>query len=396
MPWTPTDIKPRTPIERPEWPESSETTFDIADVSAVVGMDVTFIRKVIGKTRRVDVQQLRILLDQDAYHETFVPRSRILGYLLRKSQKKVQPMLSEDQYTNKMLIGSSLAVLPTIPNETFQTIVTSTPYWAMRVYKDMEADIWADGEFCPYGMEQTPEGFIRHSVEMLYSVMHTLKKGGSIFWNVGDTYNTRTQIRANAAEALKAMHGGDHKGWKDHDIRRYSAGHSYLKDGEQCLIPYEIARRASLIGYWVKSIICWGKTHSMPEPQTSRVSRATEHIIHLTVQRTPTLYKDFYLTASSEIGGKEPWETDKLSDSWLLSPALGRGGHGAQFPLNLPGRCIGLSSQRGDLILDPFMGSGTSAVAAIQLGRNWTGIDLSPTYARETEEAIKRASEQLF
>lgn len=395
MSWTLTDIKPYTPIGQPNWPDSCEATFDIADVAAVVGMSVTFIKKVVGKTERIDVHQLRTLLDQDAYHETFVPRSRILGYLLRKLKQDAKPILSEGQYVNKMLIGSALAVLPTMPKETFQTIVTSTPYWAMRVYKDMEAETWADGERCPYGMEQTPEGFVRHSVEMLYNAKHTLKKDGSIFWNVGDTYNTRTQIRSNAAEALKAMHGGERKGWKDHDIRRYSAGHSYLNDGEQCLIPYEIAKRASLIGYWVKSVICWGKTHSMPEPQTSRVSRATEHIIHLTVQRTPKLHKDFYLTASSEIGGKEPWETDKLSDSWLLSPAPGRGLHGAQFPLNLPGRCIGLSSQKGDLILDPFMGSGTSAVAAIQLGRNWTGIDLSATYAKETEEAVKRAREQL-
>ena len=396
MPWTPTDIKPYTPITQPVWPESCDTTFNIDNVSPVVGMDSTFIRKVIGKTERITVEQLRTLLEQDAYHETFVPRSKILDYLLRKEEEKSKPHLTTDQFTNKMLVGSSLAILPSIPDESFQTIVTSTPYWAMRIYKDMESDVWADGECCPYGMEQTPEGFVRHSVEMLYNAKHTLKKDGSIFWNVGDTYNTRTQIRTNAAETLKAMHGGERKGWKDHDVRRYSAGHSYLKDGEQCLIPYEIAKRASLIGFWVKSIICWGKTHSMPEPQTSRVSRATEHIIHLTVQRTPTLYKDFYLEASPEIGGKEPWETDKLSDSWLLSPASGRGGHGAQFPLNLPGRCIGLSSQKGDLILDPFMGSGTSAVAAIQLGRNWTGIDLSPTYAKETEESIRRASEQLF
>ena len=75
-----------------------------------------------------------------------------------------------------------------------------------------------------------------------------------------------------------------------------------------------------MLGYWVKSVICWGKTHSMPEPQTSRVSRATEHIIHLTVQRTPTLHKEFYLNEPSELGGKEDWETNKLSDSWLLSP----------------------------------------------------------------------------
>ena len=397
MSWTPVDVKPYTPVARPDWTSHDGGAFPLEDVAAVVGMSPTFVKKIVGNVRALGMGGVRLLLEQDAYHETFVPRSRIPDYLESLTDRPKVKLLSLEDCTDRMLVGSSLDILGRLPNNIYQTIVTSTPYWAMRMYKDMESDTWADGEICPYGMEQTPEGFIRHSVEMLFKAKHTLKEDGSVFWNVGDTYNTRTQVRSNAAEALKAMRGeGEHKGWHDHAVRRYSAGHSYLKDGEQCLIPFEIARRASMIGYWVKSIITWGKTHSMPEPQTSRVSRATEHIIHLTVQRTPTLHKEFYFDAPSELGGKEEWETDQLSDSWLLSPSTGRGGHGAQFPLNLPGRCIGISSEKEDLVLDPFMGSGTTAVAAISLGRHWTGIDLSPTYAAETERNIRTASESLF
>ncbi|WP_213292095.1 DNA-methyltransferase [Bifidobacterium animalis] len=398
MPWTPVDVKPYTPVARPVW-SGHDGEYPLEAVAAVTGMKPSFVGKVVGKSRAAMLgpDDVRLLLEQDACHETFVPRSRMLDYLEAQSDRPKAKPLSLEDCTDRMIVGSSRDVLDALPNGIYQTIVTSTPYWAMRLYKDMEADTWADGETCPYGMEQTPEGFVRHSVEMLYKAKHTLRADGSVFWNVGDTYNTRTQVRSNAAEALRAMHGeGERKGWHDHAVRRYSAGHSYLKDGEQCLIPFEIARRASMLGYWVKSVISWGKTHSMPEPQTSRVSRATEHIIHLTVQRTPTLHKEFYFDAPSELGGKEDWEPDKLSDLWLLSPSAGRGGHGAQFPLNLPGRCIGISSEKGDLVLDPFMGSGTTAVAAISLGRRWTGIDISPTYAKETERNIRTASEALF
>lgn len=390
MVWEMHDVKPCTHISRIAWRDEDETVFPVDIVAPVVGMSVSFIRKVCGHTGFLTTKDVHLLLEQDAFHETFVPRSMVLDYLFMQNNKSKKKKLDSASTMNKMLVGSSLEILPTLPDEIFQTVVTSTPYWALRVYKDMEADVWADGESCPYGMEQTPEAFIRHSVEMLYVLKHTVRKTGSIFWNVGDTYNTRAKIRTNASEALKAMRGGERKEWIDYDIRRYSSGHSYLKDGEQCLIPYEIARRASHIGYWVKSIICWGKTRSMPDPQNSRVSRATEHIIHLTIQRTPSFHKDFYLEAPPEIGGREPWEMGKLSDSWSFPPSSGKGGHGAQFPLNLPGRCIGISSQAGDNILDPFMGSGTSAMAAARLGRNWTGIDISKTYAAETENSIKR------
>lgn len=396
MLWTPVDVRPYTPIAQPTWSENNRK-FRISVVAAIVGMAPSFVKKVTGKVKVINMDDVRLLLEQDAYHETFVPRSRILDYLESQSEGPKLKKITVQDCRDRMFVGSSLDILDAMPDAFYQTVVTSTPYWAMRLYKDMVADSWADGEICPYGMEQTPEGFVRHSIEILYKLKHTLKKNGSVFWNVGDTYNTRTQVRSNAVEALNAMHGGyKPKKWHDYDVRRYSAGHSYLKDGEQCLIPYEIARRASMIGYWVKSVICWSKTHSMPEPQISRVSRATEHIVHLAVQRAPKMHKAFYLEAPAELGGKESWETDKLSDSWLLSPSAGRGGHGAQFPLNLPGRCIGISSDSDDMVLDPFMGAGTTAVAAIKLGRHWTGIDISPTYAKETEHNLKKVDQSLF
>ena len=83
----------------------------------------------------------------------------------------------------------------------------------MRVYGGMKDSVWADGEVCPFGLEQTSEGFVRHSVAVLCRLKSKIVEDGSIWWDVEDTFNTRTQIRANAAEALHAMQGKDKKRW---------------------------------------------------------------------------------------------------------------------------------------------------------------------------------------
>ena len=290
---------------------------------------------------------------------------------------------------DKLYKGDAIPLIDRLQDESIQCVVTSTPYWAMRIYDEFLVKEWADGEVCTFGLEQTPEGFIRHSVETLYHLKRKLTSTGSIWWNVMDSYNTRTQIRSNAAEALYAMQGHDKKTWKDHKYKRYSAGHSFLQDGEQCLIPQRIAERASRLGFFVKSTISWCKTASMPEPQQSRVSRNVEYVLHLTGQRTPLFNKQAYQTLPAELGGKQPFESEKLSDFWHLPTSSGGNGHGAQFPLQLPGRCIALSTNEGDTVLDPFMGSGTTAMVATILGRHYIGFDIADEYIKLAEDRIK-------
>lgn len=385
------DIKPATPITSLDRESliRSERVYPIDKVAMVTGMSSTFIKKALGHTSKsISSRDLLKLLDLDAFSETFVPRSQIPAFLNREEGMD-GPVLELGDET--LVEGCSLNLLSRLPPESVRCVVTSTPYWAMRLYEEMKSVQWADGEICPFGMEQTPEGFVRHSVEILANIIPALTIDGSVWWNLMDTYNTRTQIRGNAAEALRAMQGKDDRGWNDHDCRRYSAGHSYLKDGEQCMIPFLVAERASRLGFYVKSVISWTKTSSMPEPQNSRVSRNIEYVLHLAKQRTPMFDKDAYRRIPAGLGGRNgTLETDKLSDFWHLPTSAGRDGHGAQFPLALPARCIAISTQPGDLVLDPFLGSGTAAVAARLLGRRAVGFDVSPEYLRI---ARKRLSE---
>lgn len=381
------DVKPYSPVATIPT-ELTDRTYSINDVLPVVGMAESFVRRVIGNHKVLTEEMVMLLLEQDAFCETFVPRSRVLHYLrgLKEHEKSNETLEVDNLYH-----GDALSLIDSLQDGSINCVVTSTPYWAMRVYDEIVEREWADGEKCSFGLEQTPEAFIRHSVEILFHLYPKLADSGSIWWNIMDSYNTRTQIRSNAVEALQAMKGLDKRSWKDHQFKRYSAGHAYLKDGEQCMIPQRIAERASRIGYYLKSTISWCKSSCMPEPQQSRVSRNAEYIFHFTKTRTPEFHKEQYLSLPPELGGKQHLESEKLSDFWYLPTSAGGDGHGAQFPLQLPGRCIAISTVENDVVLDPFIGSGTTAAAAVLLNRHYIGFDICEAYLDTAKEKIKNA-----
>ena len=386
------DIKPKTEVAtlRREGYKDLEIAFPIEAVSIAVGMNTTFIKKVIGKKTKLTPQDVIELLDQDAYSETLIPRSRVIDYLVKKTSPQEpahQPMLPVIGHTLQK--GNALDLLKRVPHGSVQCVVTSTPYWGTRIYDSPYLTNWADGEQAAYGHEQTPQSFLRHTTECLAALWDVLDEAGSIWWNIMDSYNTRTQIRGSAVEALHAMQGKDRRTWTEQDCRRYSAGHSYLKDGEQCMIPGQIAERASRIGYYVKSVITWTKTSALPEPQESRVSRNLEYVIHLSKVRKPMFHKRIYRELPAKLGGRNnEWESNKLSDVWFLPTSTGGGGHGAQFPISLPARCIALSTDSGDLVLDPFVGAGNAALAARALGRSFLGFDVSQKYLETAEQTL--------
>lgn len=241
------DIKPRTPVralDRAAY-AACQSSFEARLVLPAVGFSARFAHRVTGKRDEFLADDVIKLLDQDAFCETFVPRSRVLEHLAQRSEadQDVSELPNPDGYD--LRVGHVLDLLAQIPDQSVNCVVTSTPYWGLRIYEDSHEVLWADGEVCAYGHEQTPEAFIRHTVEILVALVPKVAADGSIWWNVMDSFNTRTQIRGNAAEALRAMQGLDHRAWADHPARRYSAGHAYLKDGEQCMIPARIAERAS-------------------------------------------------------------------------------------------------------------------------------------------------------
>jgi len=375
------DIKPTSPVVTLDRTAlaAAPGPFPLRDVCVVTGLSPAFVKKVCS-VKCITGADVLELLDQDSYHETLVPRSQTLHYLTRPATPAPTLTMSAGSPFD-LHKGSALDLIRSIVPGSIQSVVTSPPYWGVRVYDQSFAADWADGSHVPYGHEQTPDAYIRHTTEILVALYDTLAPDGSIWWNVMDTYNTRAPIRSNGVEALRAMEGKDSKAWGDHTYRRYSAGHAYILDGEQCLIPQRVAEHASRVGFNVKSIITWAKTNTVPDPQTSRVSRSVEYIIHLSKGRTPKFNKGAYRTTEQKLGGRDPArEVDKATDVWMISPSAGRDGHGAQFPTAIPGRCIALSTDPGDLVLDPFMGAGTTGVAALLLGRRALGFDVADEY----------------
>jgi DNA modification methylase len=400
------DIHPQTPVaalQRDFTDEQLGKHFSLSLISTLTGMQPSFIRKALDSRDAVSLKQVLFLLDLDSFAETFIPRSMVPQYLICHADRPTEPQITipENQDFHQ---GSATDLIPRLPKESIQCVVTSTPYWGLRLYNDSFLVTWADGEICAFGNEQTPEAFIRHTTELLYLLKPAITKTGSVFWNLMDTFNTRTQIRENAAETLRAMKGLDNRGWKDYDCRRYSAGHSFLKDGEQCLIPARVAERASRLGYYVKTLITWKKNGSMPETVGTRVTREIEYIIHLAVDRSPLFNKDAFLQTPEPLGGRnKDYESEKLTDIWCFRTSTGKDGHGAQFPVELPGRCISLSTNPGDVVCDPFIGAGTTAEAARRLGRKCIGFDVSDSYltvarvrnGKTTKDVTRQSSAEL-
>jgi len=396
------DIKPKTPTTFFDWSttptEVQEKLVNFKDCLPVLGYSAAFAKRALSdankvlKNGKIPIKDIHFLICLDAFQETFVPRSQIIDFLLKESTK-VGVKHDIDVSSSGIYNGCSLDLIQKLPNESVDSTITSTPYWGVRIYPTMVGVKWADGEVCPYGHEQTPEGFIRHSVEVLYRIYPKMKHEGIVWWNVGDTYNTRTQIRGSASEALNAMKGNDNRTWLEHSVRRHSAGHSFLKDGELCSIPEQIAQRAQRLGYFLKSNITWNKISTMPEPVKTRPSKTKEALIMLSKNRGCKFFKERYNSAPHSMGGRNvEFERDVLEDVWTLQTSSGSGGHGAQFPEALPLRCILLSSDENDLILDPFIGSGTTASAAVKLTRRIIGFDVDEDFSALSSDKIPSIS----
>lgn len=401
------DIHPFSPTDRLDRRLSEQELgreFDLELASALLGMSPAFIARALdrpGTRRRLTLEQIIDLLDVDGYQETFVRRSQIPRYLLGLPTATSPP--TAEQIDGRSIDswqiehGNARDLVSALAPRSVQCIVTSSPYWGMRIYENTRPVKWADGDHCAYGFEQTPEGFIRHTVELLYLLKPALSADGSVWWNLMDTYNTRTPIRGNARERLDAMGGipDSRRGWTEHEACRHSAGHQFLADAEQCSIPARVAERASRIGYRLKSYITWRKHGFTPEPVRSRATRQTEYILHLSLGSTPPLFqKREWQQLAPELGGpNEQLESrERITDVWSLPVGQGKNGHGAEFPLALPGRCIALASREGDVVLDPFLGSGTTALAATKLGRRCVGFEISDRYVELARTRLTEAS----
>lgn len=304
----------------------------------------------------------------------------------------------EEFAVDRVVVGNCLDWLRAMPSAFVQTVVTSPPYWGVRRYADDQVTKWADGSQVALGQEKWPEEYVRHTLEILRLMKRVVREDGVVWWNIGDTYMTRSHVRAGSGERLDALEGRRrNESWKDYPVRRYSAGHPYLKDKDLTLVPFQIAIGAERIGWYVRSVIVWSKANTLPESVKDRPTTSHEYIFMLTQSR---FYK-YDADAATEEAMSE-WALPDLVPGrrnlrtvWSFGTSIGHGNHVAAFPMELPMRCIAATSDPQDLVFDPFAGSGTTLFAARQLGRRYFGCDISPTYVTEAGERLQGPPHQM-
>jgi site-specific DNA-methyltransferase (cytosine-N4-specific) len=257
----------------------------------------------------------------------------------------------------RSLAGDSLAVLPTLAAESVRCCITSPPYWGLRDY-DHPAQI---------GAEASPEEYVANLVAIFRQVRRVLSKDGTLWLIVGDGY-ARNGGTGNCGP--NAVVGNTKKLIQKRNCKVPECWG--LKDRDLMGLPWRVAFALQEDGWILRSRITWIKKTAMPESVKNRPTSATEEVFLFA--KSPTY---FY----NPDGVREATGAN-LRNYWILGPDASGNGHPATFPRELVRRCVLLGSRPGDTVLDPFGGSGTTGVAAAELGRNVVLIELNPKYVK--------------
>lgn len=241
-------------------------------------------------------------------------------------------------------------MLTKIENEVVQSVVTSPPYYQQR-------DYGIPGQI---GLEDTPEQYIESLLMVFREVRRVLRQDGTLWLNIGDTYNA---YNANRGEG-----GVLNQGRKHSMLPTFAKGLTDKRRLNKSLlgIPWRVANAMTEDKWVLRSEIIWHKPSAKPSGSKDRPLTRHETIF-LFVRTTRTAYVDEALNG--------------LGSVWTLTTGHHQE-HSAPMSEALARRCVEMGSRPGDLILDPFHGSGTSERAALTLNRQYLGVELNPDYVR--------------
>lgn len=314
---------------------------------------------------------------------------------------RVAPWLDDGDL--QLFHGDALTVLQGLPSGIVQTCVTSPPYWGLR-------DYGANGQL---GLEPTPQEYVANMVALFREVWRVLRDDGSVWLNLGDSYasgndgDTRSEDKQGATNA---------------HLPRF-ARPAGLKPKDLVGIPWRVAFALQEDGWYLRSDIIWSKPNPMPESVTDRPTKAHEYLFLLSKQPryfydadaireaaecTPrpetsrtvagTGARDHLIARGSggnvngNLGLNRPEAGRNRRSVWTIPTQPFPEAHFATYPEELVRPCILAGSKVGDLCLDPFIGSGTTALVARKHGRRCIGIDLSAEYLQIAAERTRQLS----
>jgi len=328
--------------------------------------------------------------------------------------------------------GNVLDILKQLPNESIDTVITSPPYWRLRFYGKEANTVWGGDPDCEHewvvmdrksmnmqsnnpefrrpwrkeatfdftsafckkcgawygqlGLEPTFEMYLEHLWQIFDEIWRILKPTGTVWVNLGDTYN------------------GNKKGKTDKKVGEYlKEAQRYLekpvaknvKQRSLLMIPARFAIGMIDRGWILRNTIIWRKVNGLPQSVTNRFTVDFEYIFFFVKQ------KKYYFQQIKETGrnGKERnkrsvWD---ITTKPFSAKKLGLNtDHFAPFPPDIPKICINAGCPQGGMVLDPFMGSGTTAYVAEQLGRKWIGIEINSEYCEIAKRRLSKVQQKLF
>ncbi len=246
---------------------------------------------------------------------------------------------------------------------TFQCCVTSPPYWGLRDY-DHPNQI---------GAEPVLDDYIRDLVRVFREVRRTLRDDGTFWLNIGDAYTS----------------GG--RTWRAPDKKNAGRAMSYRPDTPEGLkpkdligIPWRLAFALQADGWYLRSDIIWNKPNCQPESVKDRFTRSHEYVFLFSKSERYLFNQDGIMESTIGNGGRKNRRT-----VWNIQTEGFKGAHFAVFPSKLVELCILASTNEGEFVLDPFLGSGTVGAVSKRLQRACIGIEMNPDYAAMAARRIR-------
>ena len=255
-------------------------------------------------------------------------------------------------------------------DEKARCCVTSPPYYGLRDY---------GGEDKQIGLEQSPEEYIEEMVNVFRLVRDNLTDDGTLWLNIGDSYYNYKSGTGEYAKQSVA------KGRQDLPMKSPKRANKLkgFKDKELMGIPWMLAFALRADGWHLRQDIIWSKPNPMPESVRDRCTKSHEYIFLMTKQR------DYYFDVDAIMVANSTGNQFKRKKSvWDVKLQPNKDAHFAVFPPDLIKPCILAGSEKNDIILDPFMGSGTTGMVAKELGRYYIGCELHEDYGKLIDKRV--------
>lgn len=318
----------------------------------------------------------------------------------------------QDDYVT-LYHGDATTTLDKLPEKSVDCIITSPPYFGLRNYGE-------DGQI---GVEETPEAYVDSLLQVFRKAKNVLSDTGTLWLNVGDTYAGEGGGNYGQGKSVRSQGGQQLTNVRN---RKNAPQNGGLPPKSLMGMPWRVAFALQAEGWILRNDIIWEKPNAMPEPVKDRMTNRHEHVFLFS--KSPTYWFDLDPIREPHTTAAEvtPWTQRKYDQSflppgrqqangvkgrvsgvagysqagknpgdvWKINTKPFSEAHFATMPPELAERCVKAACQPGGTVLDPFSGSGTTGMAAIQQGRKYVGIDINEDYLELSLST--RLSQQAF